>query len=65
MIFSEDDCVNMLMCGQSIPINGMLVDATVDLETAAMMLEHAPTYNQYNEKAMQAPFADRSVLRKT
>ena len=54
MIFSEDDCVDLLMRGQSIHVNGMLVDATVDLETAALMLEHAPTFIQYNEMAMQA-----------
>ena len=54
MIFSEDDCVNMLMRGQSIHVNGMLVDATVDLETAALMLENAPTFVRYNEMAMQA-----------
>lgn len=54
IIFSEDDCVNMLMRGQSIHVHGMLVDATVDLETAALMLEHVPTFIQYNEMAMQA-----------
>jgi DNA polymerase III alpha subunit len=54
MIFSEDDCVNMLMRGQSMPINGMLVDATVDLEAAAVMLENVPTFVQYNELAIQA-----------
>ena len=54
MIFSEDDCVNMLMRGQRIPVDGMLVDATVDLETAALMLEHAPTFIRYNEMSMQA-----------
>jgi len=54
MIFSEDDCVNMLMRGQSMPINGMLVDATVDLETAALILDQVPTFVQYNEMAMQA-----------
>jgi DNA polymerase III alpha subunit len=54
MIFSEDDCVNMLMRGQSMPINGMLVDATVDLETAALILDRVPTFVQYNEMAMQA-----------
>lgn len=54
MIFSEDDCVDMLMRGQSIPINGMLVDATVDLETAALILEHVPKFILYNELAMQA-----------
>ena len=54
MIFSEDDCVDMLMRGQSIHVNGMLVDATVDLETAALMLEHVPIFVQYKEMAMQA-----------
>jgi DNA polymerase III alpha subunit len=54
MIFSEDDCVSMLMRGQSIQVNGMLVDATVDLETAALILEHVPTFIQYNELATQA-----------
>jgi DNA polymerase III alpha subunit len=54
MIFSEDDCVNMLMRGQSMPINGMLVDATVDLETAALILDHVPKFVQYNELAIQA-----------
>ena len=54
MIFSEDDCVNMLMRGHSMPINGMLVDATVNLETAALILDHAPMFIQYNEMTMQA-----------
>ena len=54
MIFSEDDCVNMLMRGQSIHVNGMLVDATVDLETAALILEDVPTFIQYNELSLQA-----------
>ena len=54
MIFSEDDCVSMIMRGQSMPINGMLVDATVDLETAALILDQVPTFVQYNEMAMQA-----------
>ena len=47
MIFSEDDCVDMLMRGQNIHVNGMLVDATVDLETAALMLEDVPTFIRY------------------
>jgi hypothetical protein len=54
MIFSEDDCVNMLMRGQSIHVNGMLVDATVDLETAALMLEDVPAFVRYNERRLQA-----------
>lgn len=54
MVFSEDDCVNMLMRGQSIHVKGMLVDATVDLETAASMLENVPTFVRYNEQSLQA-----------
>ena len=68
MIFSEDDCVNMLMRGHSmqidgmlvdmrghsIQIDGMLVDASVDLETAAAILENVPKFIQYNELSLQA-----------
>lgn len=54
MIFSEDDCVDMLMRGQSIHVDGMLVDATVDLETAALILEDVPTFIRYNELSLQA-----------
>jgi len=53
MIFSEDDCVNMLMQGQ-IPAHSMLVDASVNLETASLILENVPTFVKYNELAMQA-----------
>ena len=54
MIFSEDDCVNMLMRGQSLHINGMLVDTTVDLENAAEILENVSTLVKYNELELQA-----------
>ena len=54
MIFSEDDCVDMLMRGQSIHLDGMLVDATVDLETAVLILEDVPTFIRYNELSLQA-----------
>jgi DNA polymerase III alpha subunit len=54
LIYNEDDCVNMLMRGHNMQVNGMLVDATVELETAASMLEHVPTFIQYNELALQA-----------
>ena len=42
------------MRGHSIHINGMLVDATVDLETAALILKHVPNFILYNELATQA-----------
>ena len=54
MIFSEDDCVDLLMRGQSIHVDGMLVDASVDLETAALILEDVPTFVRYNELVVQA-----------
>ena len=54
MIYNEDDCVNMLMRGQSMQVYGMLVDATVDLETAAGLLENVPTLVKYNELTLQA-----------
>jgi len=54
MIYSEDDCVNLLMRGHTMQIDGMLVDASVDLETAAAILENVPTFVQYNELSLQA-----------
>jgi DNA polymerase III alpha subunit len=54
LIYNEHDCVKMLMRGQSMQVNGMLVDATVDLETAALILENVPKFVKYNELALQA-----------
>ena len=42
------------MRGQSIHVDGMLVDASVDLETAALILEDVPTFVRYNELVVQA-----------
>jgi len=54
LVYNEDDCVNMLMRGHSMQLDGMLVDATVDLETAAGLLENVPTLVKYNELSLQA-----------
>jgi len=54
LIYNESDCVDMLMRGQNIPVSGMLVDATVNLETTAGILENVPEFVQYNELATQA-----------
>lgn len=54
LVYNEDDCVNILMSGHSMKVDGMLVDATVDLETAALILEDVPTFVKYNELALQA-----------
>jgi DNA polymerase III alpha subunit len=54
MVYNEDDCVNMLMRGHSMQVDGMLVDATVDLETSALILENVPKVVKYNPLALQA-----------
>ena len=53
LIYNEDDCVNMLMRGHSMQVDGMLVDATVDLETSVLILENIPKFVKYNELALQ------------
>jgi len=54
MVYNEDDCVNMLMRGHSMQVDGMLVDPTVDLETSALILENVPKIVKYNQLALQA-----------
>jgi DNA polymerase III alpha subunit len=54
MVYNQDDCVNMLMRGHSMQVDGMLVDATVDLETSALILENVPKVVKYNPLAWQA-----------
>jgi DNA polymerase III alpha subunit len=54
MVYNEDDCVNMLMRGHGMQVDGMLVDATVDLETSVLILENVPKFVKYNELALQA-----------
>jgi len=53
MVYNEDDCVNMLMRGHSMQVDGMLVDATVNLETSAVILENIPAFVKYNKLALQ------------
>jgi DNA polymerase III alpha subunit len=54
MVYNEDDCVNMLMRGHGMQVDGMLVDATVDLETSVLILENVPKFVKYNELVLQA-----------
>jgi DNA polymerase III alpha subunit len=54
MVYNEDDCVNMLMRGHGMQVDGMLVDATVDLETSVLVLENVPKFVKYNELTLQA-----------
>lgn len=55
MIYSEDDMCDLLMRGHNIvAMKNLLVDSTVDLETAASILENVPTFIRYDEMASQA-----------
>lgn len=50
MIFSEDDVIDMIMQGRDVnTFKNMIVDQSVDLETAATILEQIPSFVQYNE----------------
>jgi hypothetical protein len=52
MVFSENDLVELIMCGlDPTNLNGMIVDASVDLETAALMLDNVPKLIAYNDLA--------------
>lgn len=54
MIFSEDDVVNLYLQGHNIDVlEHLLVDHTVDLETAAHILENVPAFVRYDELAQQ------------
>lgn len=55
MIYSEDDMCDLLMRGHNIvAMKNLLVDSTVDLETAASILENVPTFIRYDEMASLA-----------
>lgn len=55
MIFSEDDVVDMVMQGHDVTLlKNVIVDQSVDLETAAMLLENVPNFVRYNELAKES-----------
>lgn len=52
MIFDQDDLCNLIMQGTDISqLENMLVDNTVDLETAASILDNVPKFILYNNIA--------------
>ena len=54
MIFDESDLCNLITQGHDIKkMQGAMVDHTVDLESAIMMLEDVPKFIQYNNVAQQ------------
>lgn len=55
MIYSEDDICDLLMQAHNTDaIKNLLVDATIDLETAAAILEDVPLFIRYDEVAASA-----------
>lgn len=55
MIYSEDDICDLVMQGHDFgALKNLLVDATVDLETAASILENVPVFIRYDEMAASA-----------
>jgi DNA polymerase III alpha subunit len=54
LIFSEQDVINLYLQGHEIEnLNHLLVDNTVDLETAAHILDNVPAFVRYDELAQQ------------
>lgn len=52
IIYSEEDLCSLVMQGHNLlEFKNLIVDNTVDLETAASMLEDVPTLIRYNELA--------------
>jgi len=52
LVYSEEDLCNLIMQGKNITqFKNLLVDTTVDIETAISMLEDIPTFVRYNEMA--------------
>ena len=51
-IYSEDDICDLLMQGHNTgDLKNLLVDSTIDLETAAIILENVPTFVRYDALA--------------
>lgn len=54
MIFGEQDVMNLYLQGLDFDIlNHLLVDNSIDLETAAHILDHVPQFVKYDELAQQ------------
>jgi DNA polymerase III alpha subunit len=54
MIFNEHDVVHLYMQGHDMTVlDHLLVDNTVDLETAAHILDNVPAFIRYDELAQQ------------
>jgi len=55
-IYSEDDICNLIMQGnQPGELSGLIVEPTLDFETASAILENVPTFIRYDELAAAIP----------
>lgn len=55
MIYSEDDICDLLMQGHNLDeLKNLLVDHSIDMETAAAILENVPSFIRYDEMAANA-----------
>lgn len=55
MIFSEDDVTDMVLRGLDVTkFKNLIVDNTVDLETAALILEDVPAFVAYDSLAQES-----------
>lgn len=56
MIFNQDDLCDLIMQGRDLTqLKNIIVEHTVDLESAVSMLEDVPTFIKYNQVAEQSP----------
>jgi DNA polymerase III alpha subunit len=54
LIFSEQDVINLYLQGHDMAVlDRLLVDNTIDLETAAHILDNVPAFIRYDELAQQ------------
>jgi DNA polymerase III alpha subunit len=52
IVYNENDLCNLVMQGHNLTeLPGLLVEGTLDLETAAIMLEDVPTFIEYDKIA--------------
>jgi hypothetical protein len=59
MIFNETDLVDLIMRGfDPSGFDGMIVDSSVDVETAALMLDNVPRLIAYNDLMETIPTAE-------
>lgn len=56
LIFDQNDLCDLIMQGHALDqMSGLTVDSSVDLKTAASILEHVPKFVEHNELVEQMP----------